>query len=73
MRGIIQTRLCELNQEFQKGRGKLSELQVQQTDLHEKLLRIGGAIQVLEEILSTEKNGVSDQKAEDFNAQISAT
>lgn len=50
----LQQRLDELKIEFEKGQAKLQELQQQQTHLHETLLRIGGAIQVLTELLEKE-------------------
>ena len=50
----LQQRLEELKSEFEKGQAKLQELQQQQSHLHETLLRIGGAIQVLTELLEKE-------------------
>lgn len=49
----IQERLNELQREFEAGQAMLAELQTKQATLKETLLRISGAIQVLQEILST--------------------
>lgn len=43
-------RLVQLREEFDKGQQLLTTLQNQQAELREKLLRISGAIQVLEEL-----------------------
>jgi predicted nuclease with TOPRIM domain len=45
-------RLPELRSEFENGRKMLAELEAKQAHLNSSLLRIGGAIQVLEELLS---------------------
>ncbi len=51
MREQLQRRLEELKKEFTAGRARATELEQQQTTLHQTLLRISGAIQVLEEEL----------------------
>lgn len=51
MREQLERRLAELKKEFTAGRARATELEQQQTTLHQTLLRISGAIQVLEEEL----------------------
>jgi predicted nuclease with TOPRIM domain len=52
MREQLQTRLEELKREFETGQARLRELEAQEARLRETMLRISGAIQVLEEALS---------------------
>lgn len=54
MRGQLLRRLEELKREFAEGRKRAMELEQQQTTLHQTLLRISGAIQVLEEELKVQ-------------------
>jgi hypothetical protein len=55
MREQIQVRQQELKKEFEIGQTRLQELERQQATLREALLRISGAIQVLEETLASDK------------------
>ncbi len=52
MREQLEQRLSELKAEQQKGQQMLAELEAKQTELHQTVLRISGAIQVLEELLA---------------------
>jgi predicted nuclease with TOPRIM domain len=52
LREQLQARLEELRKEFETGQARLRELEMQQMQLRETLLRISGAIQVLEETLA---------------------
>lgn len=51
---IIEGRLSELKREFESGQKLLRELEAKQVEVRDTLLRIGGAIQVLEELLRPE-------------------
>jgi len=52
MRDQLQNRLQTLRQEYAAGEKVLATLEAKQASLRETLLRIGGAIQVLEEELA---------------------
>jgi chromosome segregation ATPase len=52
MREQLERRVSELRQEQQKGQQMLAELRSKEAGLQETLLRISGAIQVLEELLA---------------------
>ncbi len=60
MREQLQARLEELKQEFESGQQRLAELDNQAAQLRQTLLRISGAIQVLEEVLSDSGGGAGD-------------
>ncbi len=49
MKEQLEKRLKELKEEFESGQSELDELIKQQNNLQQTLLRISGAIQVLEE------------------------
>jgi predicted nuclease with TOPRIM domain len=51
MRDPIQARLETLKKELEKGQAELQKVEAQRTYLHESVLRISGAVQVLEELL----------------------
>ncbi len=62
MSNNIQERLDGLKAEFSKGQERLNELELEANQLKNTLLRISGAIQVLEEIVQEQpavENGVS--------------
>jgi predicted nuclease with TOPRIM domain len=52
MRDQIQARLEELKKELEAGQAELQKVEMQRTYLRETVLRIGGAVQVLEELLT---------------------
>ncbi|QZZ22012.1 hypothetical protein J5X98_06275 [Leptothermofonsia sichuanensis E412] len=52
MKEQLEQRLHELRTEFESGQKMLADLETQQANLKTTLLRISGAIQVLEELLS---------------------
>lgn len=54
MREQLQARLEDLRREFETGQARLRELETEQAYTRETLLRISGAIQVLEEALAQE-------------------
>jgi hypothetical protein len=53
MREQIEARLATLKSEHEKGQAQFRQLEVQVTSVRETLLRISGAMLVLEEILSS--------------------
>jgi predicted nuclease with TOPRIM domain len=64
MREQLQTRLEELKQEFEAGQARLRELEAQEARLRETMLRISGAIQVLEEALASTQEQTSGDGGE---------
>lgn len=65
MRERLQTRLDELRKEFETGQQKLNELEAQVTAVRNTLLRISGAIQVIEEELANDGDGTNNNAASD--------
>jgi predicted nuclease with TOPRIM domain len=57
MRDELQARLELLRKEWETGRARMAELERQQAQLGETMLRISGAIQVLEELVSEGVDG----------------
>lgn len=53
MKELIARRLAELKEEFEAGQKMLGELDEKRERLKESMLRIAGAVQVLEELEST--------------------
>lgn len=66
MKEQLEQRLTQLEEEFINGRKMLADLQRQEKNLKETLLRIAGAIQVIEEELG--KVGNSDEVGESEDA-----
>ena len=52
MKQQLRTRLAELKAEFEKGQKRLEELETETNHLRQTLLRISGAVQILEELLA---------------------
>ena len=52
----LQKRLEELKKDFETGQTRLRELETEQAYVRETMLRISGAIQVLEEALRNNKS-----------------
>lgn len=73
MRDRLQARLGELKKEFATGQTHLQELEKQQIYLRETILRISGAIQVLEELLAegpvVEQNGTRSSETQHVSDQ----
>jgi len=67
MREQLQARLEELKQEFEGGQQRLAEMENQAAQLRQTLLRISGAIQVLEEELSKAEGGAGGGGPADVN------
>jgi hypothetical protein len=57
MQEQIQLRLTQLKAEFEEGQKMLADLDVKQANFRSTLLRISGAIQVLEELLAQSNMG----------------
>jgi predicted nuclease with TOPRIM domain len=65
MQEQLQKRLEGLKKEFEAGQARLRELETEQTYIRETLLRISGAIQVLEEALAQESKTGETAKTPD--------
>jgi hypothetical protein len=61
LRKQIQARLEELKKELETGQAELQKVEMQRTYLHETVLRIDGAIQVLEELLTRQPQGQQNE------------
>ncbi|MFW2438534.1 MAG: hypothetical protein ACN4GR_04100 [Arenicellales bacterium] len=64
----IEARIKELQQELESGRNALAELESRTAEVRSQMLRINGAIQVLEELLSeSESSEVADPPLKSVN------
>ena len=55
MREQLVDRLTQLQREYDSGQKMLAEMEAKQANLRDTLLRISGAIQVLEELLAANR------------------
>lgn len=69
MKAKMEQRLTALKSEFESGQKMLADLQARQTGLRETLLRISGAIQVLEELARDEEPEDTATSSEDTAAR----
>lgn len=65
----FEKRLQELKSEFESGQKRLTDLESQQTNLKITLLRISGAIQVLEELMA-QPDGVEENNSHVSNEPV---
>jgi hypothetical protein len=63
MREQMQARLEELKKELETGQAELQKVEMQRAYLRETVLRIDGAIQVLEELLTRQPQGQQNEPA----------
>lgn len=69
MREQLQKRLAELKSEFESGQKRLEELESQASNVRNVLLRISGAIQVLEEELGRAESADGVAAPKSFDTQ----
>ncbi len=60
MKEQLEQRLQELRKEFESGQKVLADLENRKTEIQNTLLRISGAMQVLEELLGQKTESTSD-------------
>ena len=72
MREQMQTRLAALRKEAETGQVELERVERQRTHLHETMLRISGAILVLEELLAEGQPAVQNETGLDAQPPITA-
>lgn len=65
MKEQLEDRLKDLKQEFEAGEKMLQELEMKRNNLQQTLLRISGAIQVLEEVLASDPESDNDSSLND--------
>ena len=72
MRERLEQRLQQLRAEFQAGQSMLAELDHKRANLEQTLLRISGALQVLEELLAAEQAAPNGEEATSGAARAAA-
>jgi hypothetical protein len=73
MREQMEARLNALRREFEKGQNHLRLLELQSTSTRETLLRISGAILILQEILASPKPGALGDQPLEVNVGMEST
>lgn len=74
MKNKIEQRLAALKAEFESGQKMLRELEAKQANLKQTVLRISGAIQVLEELLEeTEAEATAEEPEPEKDGVIAST
>jgi hypothetical protein len=72
MRGQLEQRLQQLKVEFETGQKMLADLEQKRANLEQTLLRISGAVQVLEELLAADKAATNGEEATSGAAKTTA-
>ena len=73
MKQQLEQRLHDLKDEFESGQQVLADLDTKRANIQETLLRISGAIQVLEEILAEsndDSDGLASETLDPSNGRI---
>jgi predicted nucleic acid-binding Zn-ribbon protein len=73
MREKTERRIEELREEFAFGQQKLAALESEANDVRSTLLRISGAIQVLEELLRPDAESASEGAHDPSDAALAST
>ena len=75
MKAQLEKRLSDLKSEFEAGQKMLAELETKRNEIQSTLLRISGAIQVLEELLQQESAPAEEisKKRLDWQTRRTAT
>ncbi len=74
MKEQIKERIEQLKAEYESGQKMLADLEIQESNLRSTMLRINGAIQVLEELLAKaeEEENIDDAKKVEVLSQWSS-
>jgi len=65
MRENLEQRLTQLKAEFEAGQKMLAELETKRSEIQATVLRISGAIQVLEELLAQDSENAANPEAKE--------
>jgi len=65
MRKYLEQRLTQLKAEFEAGQKMLAELETKKNEIQATVLRISGAIQVLEELLAQDSETAGNPQAQE--------